>query len=73
MPTKDRKFTLKDYEELVGTKLIDYIEAMKSSIQQRSGADDLGELMNAQGNGEVPPGYHRMPNGEIMLDSEMAQ
>lgn len=55
MPTKDRKFTLKDYQQLVGTKLIDYIEAMKSSIQQRSGADDLEELMKAQGNGEVPP------------------
>ena len=55
MATKDRKVTLKDYEELIEAKLVDYIETMKSSIQRQSGANDSEELKKAQGNEEVPP------------------
>jgi len=74
MPTKDRKFPLKDYEELIGTKLVDYIQTMKLSIHRQSAIDDLGPLEEAQGNGrqEVPPGYHRMPEtGELMRNEDM--
>jgi len=56
MPTKDRKFTLKDYEQLIDDVLTTY-------FQEQNVTHDLEDLMKAQGNGgeEALP----LPNEEI--------
>lgn len=66
MPTKDRKFTLKDYEQLIDDVLQPY-------FQEQNVTHDLEELKKAQGDSgqEAPPGYHFMPDGTLMLNSEM--
>lgn len=67
MATKKQEFTLEDSDRMIK-------DVIDSFFQEQNVTHDLEELMAAQGNGEVPPGYHRMPDtGELMLDSEMAQ
>ena len=50
MAAKERKFTLKDYEQLIDDILTPY-------FQEQNVTHDLEDLMKAQGNGgqEVPP------------------
>ena len=58
----DTKFTLKEYEQLIN-------DVLNSYFQGQNVTHDLEEL--GQVNVDVPPGYHRMPDGSLMLDSEM--
>ena len=66
MADKKQKFTLEDSDRMIK-------DVIDSFFQEQNVPHDLEELMGAQGNGEVPPGYHRMPDGSLMLNSEMEQ
>ena len=58
----DNKFTLKDSDRMIK-------DVIDSFLQGENVTHDLEELAEVQA--EVPPGYHRMPDGSLMLDSEM--
>ncbi len=58
----DNKFTLKDSDRMIK-------DVIDSFFQEENVTHDLEELR--QVNMEVPSGYHRMPDGSLMLDSEM--
>ena len=60
----DKKFTLKDSDRMIK-------DVIDSFFQEENITHDLEELGQVQGEQEVPPGYHRMPDGSLMLDSEM--
>ena len=48
MPTKDRKFTLKDYEQLIDDVLTPY-------FQEQNVTHDLEELLKVNTGQEIPP------------------
>ena len=58
MPTKDRKFTLKDYEQLIDDVLNPY-------FQEQNVTHDLEDLMKVQGTEEVPPELPTQSNEPI--------
>ncbi len=60
----DKKFTLKDSDRMIK-------DVIDSFFQEENVTHDLEELGQVNMGQEVPPGYHRMPTGELMLDSEM--
>ena len=62
----DEPFTVKDYNRIID-------DIIDESFTQHDIDFDMKELMKAQllGDDEVPEGSHRMPDGSIMLDSEM--
>ncbi len=61
----DRIFTLKDWKRIKRDVYDDW-------FGQQSINYDLKELeKSGMLGGSVPKGYHRMPDGELMLDSEM--
>ena len=63
----DNSFTVKDYDRIID-------DIMNEFFEQHDMNYDLKELMKNNLLGEdVPEGYHRMPSGELMLDSEMPQ
>ena len=47
-------------------------DVIDSFFQEENVTHDLEELEQVQLGQGVPPGYHRMPDGSLMLDSEMA-
>ena len=61
----DNKFTLKDSDRMIK-------DVIDSFFQEENVTHDLEELEQVQLGQGVPPGYHRMPDGSLMLDSEMA-
>ncbi len=62
----DRMFTLKKWQQIKRDIFDDF-------FTQNDLKGDVQELIKAQllGEPEVPEGSHRMPDGSIMLDSEM--
>jgi len=64
----DRLFTMKDWEMLKKDNFDDF-------FNEHNLVKDAGDLMKAQvnGDGTVPPGFHVMPTGELMADSEMPE
>ncbi len=67
MPDDKKKFTLKESDRMISDVIEEYFNKFNINY-------DYKELMKDQLLGEnVPEGYHRMPSGELMLDSEMPQ
>ena len=62
----DKKFTLKDSDRMIK----DVIDSFFQEENDTHDEEGLEEVL-VTGGQEVPPGYHRMPDGSLMLDSEM--
>ncbi len=63
----DRIFTLKEWQRIKKDIFDDYFDQLNINY-------DLKDLAKVEMLGEnVPEGYHRMPDGSLMLDSEMPQ
>ena len=61
----ENEFKLKDYERIIDDIIDEYFDQHNINY-------DYKDLFKSGILGEsVPEGSHRMPNGEIMLDSEM--
>ena len=61
---KKDKFSLEDSDKMIS-------DVIDSFFQGENVTHDIEELGSVTGLGEAPPGYHFMPDGSLMLDSEM--
>ena len=64
MPDKKEKFTLEDSDRMIK-------DVIDSFFQEQNVTHDLEELGQVNMGQEAPSGYHQMPDGSPMLDSEM--
>ena len=63
----DNAFTLKDYERIIDDIVDEYFDLHNINY-------DMKELVKSGMLGtteEIPEGYHKMPDGSLMLNSEM--
>ena len=59
----DNSFTIKDYERIIDDIIDEYFDQHNINY-------DMKELVKSGMLG-TPEGYHRMPDGSLMADSEM--
>lgn len=66
MADKKKKFSLEDSDRMIK----DVIDSFFQGQNVTHDLEELGQVIGASGR-EAPPGYHYMPDGSLMLDSEM--
>lgn len=68
-----RQKTKEDVRKAIVASILQNPQIMQQFIQAAMGQGGQQQPQQPQGQGEVPPGYHRMPDGSVMPDSEMPQ
>ncbi len=67
MSKEDNDFTEKDYNRILDDIIDEYFDQHNINFDMKELVKS-GILGTAE---EIPEGYHRMPDGSLMLDSEM--
>jgi len=65
----DSKFGERDYDKIID----DIIDEVFEQHNQRFDSKEARKVELLGKDGEVPEGFHRMPDGSLMRDEEMAQ